>query len=717
MTTAVITKPTHYIKREGEFQRQQFHIAASQEAFRILSDGLYSQKTRAVIRELSTNAVDSHIVAGNSEPFEVHLPSIEQPWFSVKDFGTGLSHEDVMHLYSTYFGTNKADDIFTTGCLGLGSKSPFAKVRSFTVISRHGGWERHYIVAFNEDRIPEVNYLEGQDKPTTSTGMEIKMSVGTNDIYEFGSQASEVYYYFDEKYRPRVLNGKYYQIPKHDILLDGTGWRLLSGSCQPTAIQGNIGYPIVARQIKNIDQKHESVLSCNIEIDFPNNSLAFTPSREHLSYNKSTCENLISRLDEIICEVSKTISQRFEQCNTLWEARTLAWSMFWARDAELIHLKKLADTNEMTWRGQPIAGQQLSFDDIGGVEAWSFKIKERVRGWSNAPTTTVQTTERKELVPRRNVLWVELDIPRGSKSRCQQYVRENPRSIVYLISFEDQHCRQAFCDKMGLDGSEFIRASSLPKPSYNRGGSGRIHKSTSLVYEHKGQESALRCYQYWQEVEVDLNDGGVYVEMKNNKVLDLHGKRVDPALVGSIMRVVNNLFGENLQVFGIRPQIAKQFHKSDDWVDVFTYVRNLIKIRVVQDDIMQHVANAEHFNNFDNAKMYLSLAEYAELFDYLPENDSLRVLLKNLLGAKHSKAMCQNSAYWRQICAYCGHTISAKSEYDLDADVENVFRAYPMLEAYFTAKSSFYASHNLSEKDIESVDHYVGLVHKSRNLS
>ena len=66
-----------------------FTIAATGKAFKILSDGLYSDKIRAIIRELSCNARDSHVAAGNAAPWSIHLPNMDEPWFSVEDFGTG----------------------------------------------------------------------------------------------------------------------------------------------------------------------------------------------------------------------------------------------------------------------------------------------------------------------------------------------------------------------------------------------------------------------------------------------------------------------------------------------------------------------------------------------------------------------------------------------------------------------------------------------------
>ena len=82
---------THTIEKSGNFEENQFSIEASAKAFMILSDGLYSNKILAVIRELSTNAYDSHVDAGvGDRAFEVHLPTRLEPFFHVRDFGTSM---------------------------------------------------------------------------------------------------------------------------------------------------------------------------------------------------------------------------------------------------------------------------------------------------------------------------------------------------------------------------------------------------------------------------------------------------------------------------------------------------------------------------------------------------------------------------------------------------------------------------------------------------
>ena len=57
-------------------ESNQFSIAQNQHAFKILSDSLYSDKILANLREICTNALDSHKAIGSTEPFEVKLPSI-----------------------------------------------------------------------------------------------------------------------------------------------------------------------------------------------------------------------------------------------------------------------------------------------------------------------------------------------------------------------------------------------------------------------------------------------------------------------------------------------------------------------------------------------------------------------------------------------------------------------------------------------------------------
>ena len=124
------------IEKSSSFQTSNFKIDATAKAFAILSDSLYSNKIKAVVREISTNAYDAHVAAGcPDKPFYVQIPTKLDTTFAVRDYGTGLSHDDCFGLYTTYFRSDKTDSNKAVGCLGLGSKSPFAYTDQFLVES------------------------------------------------------------------------------------------------------------------------------------------------------------------------------------------------------------------------------------------------------------------------------------------------------------------------------------------------------------------------------------------------------------------------------------------------------------------------------------------------------------------------------------------------------------------------------------------------------
>src|SRR5438309_316787 len=115
------------IERGSLRHETSYRIKQDPRAFKILSAHIYSNKILAIIRELSSNAYDAHVAAGTAHlPFNVHLPNALEPHFSIRDFGTGLDRDSILHIYTTYFESTKTDTNEQIGCLGLGSKTPFS---------------------------------------------------------------------------------------------------------------------------------------------------------------------------------------------------------------------------------------------------------------------------------------------------------------------------------------------------------------------------------------------------------------------------------------------------------------------------------------------------------------------------------------------------------------------------------------------------------------
>jgi len=270
------------IDMSSGFESAKFKIATSAKAFKILSSNLYSNKIRAVIRELSCNAYDSQIKAKVDCPFEVTLPTSLMEEFSVRDFGTGLSHEDVMELYTTYFASTKSDSNDYVGALGLGSKSPFSYTDTFTVVSFYEGVKRTYC-AIIERGEPSINLITevpcAEDEPS---GMLITLPVNSSDCREFKYEAQYVFNTFDKQPIIKGASVTLYPVFEQNETVAFSNY----SSNKVYFVMGNVRYPVIDKYIPKsikmfINQK-------TITIKVPIGTLDIAPSREALSYDEDT---------------------------------------------------------------------------------------------------------------------------------------------------------------------------------------------------------------------------------------------------------------------------------------------------------------------------------------------------------------------------------------------------------------------------------------------
>ncbi len=181
------------VEKSADIQEQGFRIKANKMAFKVLSSRMYSNKILAWVRETFCNSYDAHIAAGKRDvPIEVHLPNTLEPFFSVKDYGTGLSHENMMELYATYFESTKTNCPQSIGGLGLGSKAGLCYADSFMVTSRFNGTKRTYTAFINNDGLPSIS-LMGEEVTDEPNGLEVQGAVDTSDFYSFQSNARDFF--------------------------------------------------------------------------------------------------------------------------------------------------------------------------------------------------------------------------------------------------------------------------------------------------------------------------------------------------------------------------------------------------------------------------------------------------------------------------------------------------------------------------------------------
>lgn len=271
---------------------QDFKIAMNSKTFRLLSDTLYSDKIKAIIRELSCNAYDSHVEANNEDtPFEVNLPTLLNQEFSIRDYGVGLSEEMLTTLYLTYGESTKDNSNKLVGCFGIGSKSPFAYVDMFNVVSYYDGQEKTYSV-FLDNGIPKCVKIHEEDSIEAS-GLRISFNVLEKDINNFVERAKSVFNHFKTK----PLFNIDLDIPKEDFNINKDGYAInINGSGQRIyAHQGNISYPVDKSFLNNLNLSFYSFV-----LKFEIGEFSFAPSREALSYDEKTINALNKKIEESI---------------------------------------------------------------------------------------------------------------------------------------------------------------------------------------------------------------------------------------------------------------------------------------------------------------------------------------------------------------------------------------------------------------------------------
>lgn len=251
------------------------HASSLQKLIGILTD-LYSDPLGAVIREYSTNAIDSHIAAGIKRPIEVSLPSALSPYFRVRDFGVGLSVDDVRDIYSQYGASTKDTSNDFNGMLGLGSKSALTYTSQFNVVAIKGGVKATVVVSRAADG---TGTMEVVDTVSTTEGNGVEVIIPVRYGSEFEQKARKFYSFW--KPGTVLVNGAEPSLIKgNEVCPDVYS---VQGLDRDYIVQGNVAYPVEGGLYTQSYYKDFGVVAY-----VPNGTVTFAPSREALMYDTVT---------------------------------------------------------------------------------------------------------------------------------------------------------------------------------------------------------------------------------------------------------------------------------------------------------------------------------------------------------------------------------------------------------------------------------------------
>lgn len=126
-------------------------------------ENLYTNPHKAIVRELTSNAVDSHNKISNKESYWIQVPSLLNPVFKIRDFGTGLTPEEVDEYLNRLYSGTKRESNDQIGGFGLGAKSPFALVDTITLMSYKDGKVHEYLWYKDAEGIPTMVIQDTRD--------------------------------------------------------------------------------------------------------------------------------------------------------------------------------------------------------------------------------------------------------------------------------------------------------------------------------------------------------------------------------------------------------------------------------------------------------------------------------------------------------------------------------------------------------------------------
>lgn len=278
----------------------------------ILRSQIYSDKLLAVIREYSTNAVDANIEAGKDASINVQLPSLNDPTLSFRDYGYGLTDEEVCQLYVKYGASTKRNSNDYTGCLGIGCKAGFAYGDSFQVISYTTNKITTWLARIDESKRGTISMLNSIENTTGTTGTEVRVTIRKQDIDDCISKAKKFFKYWRTK---PIINC---ELPKLEMFESTDDWAITKESQRQYhyqnqrnafVVMGNICYPLSADSA-NITGKGSALIKCsNVIFYAPLGSLDIAANRESLEYTDRTRNALVAMSNNMLIDLASKLSK------------------------------------------------------------------------------------------------------------------------------------------------------------------------------------------------------------------------------------------------------------------------------------------------------------------------------------------------------------------------------------------------------------------------
>ena len=442
----------------------KFGIGKGQEAWvmRSMAD-LYSNRELACIREYSTNAYDSNkekaLRDGTEiEPIQVTLPSMMHPYFTVQDFGVGMSETELREIYTQFGDSTKRDSDEFNGMLGFGSKSAIAYTNTFTVTAVKNGIKTVGVVSRREDAtggyLVTMKIVISGMETNERDGVQIQIPV--HNWREFEQKAVDFYRFW---LPGRVLvNGKEPVWAVGEKIDDNLYYYPHAGASY--VVMGNVPY-----KIANPDALFPKGMN---KISFvayvPVGAVEFTPAREALKYSEHTKDNLHKIIGDFVSKSVDLAKKEIAAAKTHFEAYTV-----WKKWRMVIGASQVAD---LTFNGDKLV-EHFEIDAIRYDTLRSRYNTDDIDKWSisDMPKTLIVTD-------------FTIELKAAHKKKVRDWLSLKNMDAYYILFTEEDSLKSPWVEPARVVDWQTVKAEApkpTPKPRVNNVAWGRKAGSFDLI--------------------------------------------------------------------------------------------------------------------------------------------------------------------------------------------------------------------------------------------
>ena len=451
----IIADKTNKVQFNGSFETISVGIDQKNIShfFRMIAN-LYQDPTMAVLREVGANCVDATIEAGTQDlGWELHLPSRLDGNVRFVDNGVGISHDQMVRIYSIIGASSKRGNNDLIGGFGVGKWSLCSLVNNFQAVSRFNGTKSQYFISLQSNGLPDIRLIKSE--PTSErNGFEVKFLCPDRHVAQFNEKVDRAYRFFSIK--PKVFcDGveKKINFTPQSVTFDGGthNFSIYEGSGSPVIVMGGVGYRLPVETLLENKKftKFNRLLQCNLVIHVPIGEYSITPSREAIQLDDLTMTRMFTKLEQIV----DSFLPKMQADMDLFKGNT------WEAKLKLKSLREqftfLPDTLKLNWNGKPLTATAMPVKDakvfLYSTASWNKKI-------------SVDLDVKNIEANKKAFLFLD-DLKVGGIGRAKQVILEKKKNDSYagyaFYLLKDSE-KAKFIQETEWVG-EFVLTSSLPK--------------------------------------------------------------------------------------------------------------------------------------------------------------------------------------------------------------------------------------------------------------